>query len=76
MNAPNRMTCETYEVEAADGLRVAIGLCRDKTGAPVELVLNRVDRARDDMADTLLSNLAIAASRLLQSRDPETGETL
>lgn len=68
-----RLVCETFEIEAAAKCHVAVGLCQ-RDGQPIEVVLNRVDRSRDDMTDEILSNLAIAISRLLQGRDPTTGD--
>lgn len=77
MSAPAaRLDCSTTEVVVGEGVhavRVAVGVCWSAERRPIEVVLNRVDRSRGEFVDAMLSDIAVALSRTLQGRDPQTG---
>jgi transcriptional regulator with XRE-family HTH domain len=76
-----RLACESFSAvigatEASKGYAISVGICRDASGTPVEIVLSRVDRADGTTIETLLADIAVAVSRALQNRSPITGEAL
>jgi hypothetical protein len=73
---PARLDADSEEVTIAERWQCLITVCRDQTGAPVEVIIKMRDKAAKSGSDTELmaQDLGIAISRMLQRRSAATGE--